>query len=1003
MNPEQARIEADLRGLISGDVFCDDLNRQMYATDASVLEIVPAAVVRPRNAGDVAAVVRYAAENRIPVHPRGSGSNVVGGVLGPGIVLDFSVYMRRIVAAPGEETVRVQAGAVLANINRQLDRFGRLFGPDPATRSVSTIGGTLALDSTGSHWLKYGSPRDWVRKLQLVMADGSIIEVGSDALPDPESRRLAAQIELVLGRRRQVIEECQPKTRSNHAGYNVADIVLNGQLDLARLITGSEGTLAIITEAVLGTLPLPRHRGVVLLFFDQMQNAVRCALDVLLEDVSACDLLDRRLLSLIRSSDERFQQLVPETAEAMLLVEVQAEAGPELRSRVSALEQKFRQSRQAAWTRSTCNTDERNFFWRMARRGVPMQFAMKGSRQAIPFVEDIAVAPENLPELFRELPAILNKCEVTATVFAHVGQGVVHLRPQLDISDTTDIARLESLAAMLFELVLKLNGTITGSHGDGLIRTPWLRRQYGRLYDVFAEVKAVFDPGNILNPGKIVSDGTFQWTRHLRKTTPLLSVVKTVESGDEIPLAVPAAKVERQGRLRKGKLRKTKGTIEPQTAITLPQIAMEAAQCNGCARCRTSSPDERMCPIFRLNPREEASPRAKANLIRGILNGSIPPEQLNSESLKQVADLCVNCHQCRIECPAGVDIPGLVIEAKAQHIAVNGLRMSEWLLTRLDVLYAVASRVPRLANWMIGNRVMRWALDRLFGIAQSRKLPLFSNRSFMRWAAKQRLSQPPRREGRKVLYFVDAFANWNDVELGMAACAVLKHNGFEVYVPPGQQISGMSMISAGVLDRARTIAAKNVELLAEGVRQGFHIVTAESSAALALRHEYLKLLSDPDARLVSQNCTDLSNFLWQLHLTGKLELDFRPLNYTVGYHLPCHQRVLGHVVAGMNLLRLVPGLKVERIEKGCSGMAGTYGLIRSNYRRSLRCGLPLIAAVREPHITAGCTECSTCKIQMEQGTVKSTIHPIKILAHAYGLMPELDDLFDRRSGELNIS
>ncbi|MGI9515847.1 MAG: heterodisulfide reductase-related iron-sulfur binding cluster, partial [Pirellulaceae bacterium] len=240
-------------------------------------------------------------------------------------------------------------------------------------------------------------------------------------------------------------------------------------------------------------------------------------------------------------------------------------------------------------------------------------------------------------------------------------------------------------------------------------------------------------------------------------------------------------------------------------------------------------------------------------------------------------------------------------------------------------------------------------------------------------------------------------------ELGQATCAVLKHNGFEVFVPPGQQISGMSLISAGVIDRAKKIATRNVEMLAEGVRQGCHIVTSEPSAALALKHEYLHFLSDDDARMVAENCTDISNFLWQLHLKGDLELDFKPLNYTVGYHLPCHQRALGPIVAGMQLLDLIPGLQVERIEKGCSGMAGIYGLIRPNYRRSLRAGLGLISAVRAPHVMAGVTECSTCKIQMEQGTVKPTLHPVKILALAYGLMPELEDLFERRSQSLVVS
>ncbi len=993
MNPEQARIQADLRGLIEGDVLCDDLFRQMYSTDASVLQISPAGVVRPRSVDDVIAVVKYAAENNLPIHPRGAGSNVVGGAIGTGLVLDFSVYMRRIVTDHPDE-VRVQPGAVLANVNRQLERSRMMFGPDPATRSVMTMGGLVSLDATGSHWLKYGSPRSEIRRLQLVLADGSLVEVGAAAASDPATRRLAAQIELVLGRRRQLIEEHQPATPTNHAGYNLTDLLTDGRLDLAKLVAGSEGTLAVITEATLSIRPIPRHRGVVLLFFDQMQTAARAAVDALDHDVVACDLMDRRLLSLVRTFDERFQRLIPETAEAMVLVEMQADDASQLRSGIQSLNERYTRRKQAFCSLMTCSEEERNLYWRMVRRGIPMQFAMKGRRQAIPFVEDLAIPPDRLPDFLQDLPGILHTCEVTATVFAHVGQGVIHLRPQLDLSHPDDVARIRQLTEMLFERVLEMKGTISGSHGDGLIRTHWLRKQYGRMYHVFEEVKHEFDPQNILNPGKIVELPGFDFTSHLRQ----ISVSGTVPSP-------PADDANGQPRIdgRKKKPALELPVIEPQLNWSLSELATEAAQCNGCARCRTASPNERMCPIFRLHPREEASPRSKANLIRDVLNGSLDPGELNSEELKKVADLCVNCHQCRLECPAGVDIPGLMVEAKAQHVAVNGLRMSEWLLTRLDILYLFAGRMPRIVNWMTRNRLMRWSLDRMFGIAQSRKLPRFANRPFIKWAARQRLTQSTRRQGRKVLYFVDAFANWNDTELAIATCAVLKHNGFEVFVPAGQQIAGMSMISAGVIDRARKIAARNVELLAEGVRQGCHIVTTEPAAALALQHEYLHFLDDSDAKIVSGNCTDISNFLWQLHLNGQLKLDFSPLNYTLGYHLPCHQRALGPVVAGMNLLRLIPGLKVERIEKGCSGMAGIYGLMRANYRRSLRAGVGLISAVRQPHIVAGCTECSTCKIQMEQGTVKPTIHPVKILALAYGLMPELDSLFDRRSEPLMIS
>ncbi len=415
-----------------------------------------------------------------------------------------------------------------------------------------------------------------------------------------------------------------------------------------------------------------------------------------------------------------------------------------------------------------------------------------------------------------------------------------------------------------------------------------------------------------------------------------------------------------------------------------------------------------MCPVYRLTPREEASPRAKANLMRGILTGSLAPELLTKDDFKSVSDLCFNCHQCRFECPAGVDIPKLMIEAKAQYIAVNGLKLSDWLLTRLDWLYVIGGRMPPVSNRMIRTPWIRWLLDKILGVAQGRKLPQFAKTNLMRWAARERLTKPSKQQSRKVVYFVDGYANWNDVELGISFVKVLQHNGIDVLIPPGQNVSGMSMISEGSIAPAKNLAVKNVELLAEWIRQGYQVVTTEPSAALGLTHEYLHFLDDGDAKLVAENTVDSTSFLMQLHLSGELELDFRPLNASIGYHLPCHQKaLLGHcddkAAPGLKLLRLIPGLQVDLIEKGCSGMAGTFGLKQKNYNRSLRIGLPLINAMRSPTIVAGTTECSACKIQMEQGTTKPTVHPIKILALAYGLMPELDDLFSRRSEELVVT
>ena len=411
-----------------------------------------------------------------------------------------------------------------------------------------------------------------------------------------------------------------------------------------------------------------------------------------------------------------------------------------------------------------------------------------------------------------------------------------------------------------------------------------------------------------------------------------------------------------------------------------------------------------MCPIFRIGPREEASPRSKANLVRAVLTGQLPATHLEKAELKEVADLCVNCHQCRNECPANVNIPKLMVETKAQFVAMNGLSLTDWCLSRMDKIAGWASLFSSIVNWTLANRRTRWLLEKMFGIAQGRKLPQLEARSFMRQARRKRWTRHSRQTGRSVIYFVDLYANWFDVQLGERGCeSTGTQRNFRLRASWANCSAEMARITMGDIERARPTVRHNVSLLADAVRQGYHIVTSEPAAALCLTQEYPNILNEDDTRLVAANTSDVCAYLWQLHQSGKLELDLSPINATLGYHLPCHSRAMTPEGPAEQLLRLIPGLSVQRVEQGCSGMAGTFGVKRENYRASLRAGLGLISALRSPTIHAGTTECSACKIQMEQGTTKPTIHPLKMLALAYGLMPEIDALLSKRGEDLVVT
>lgn len=674
----------------------------------------------------------------------------------------------------------------------------------------------------------------------------------------------------------------------------------------------------------------------------------------------------------------------------MLLVEMESDDNVELRDRMRRMTDRVRSRKRLAFDhRLAASAEDVEFFWRLSRRVTPTLFKLKGSTRAVPLVEDVAVPPDVMPKFLVEMQNVLKRHQVTATLFAHAGHGQLHLRPFVDPADPEQMRLMEAFAADLYAAVLDVGGTISGEHGTGLSRTPFMEQQYGDLCRVFADVKRLFDPQNILNPGKIVSHTPTTATQNLRPApAPPMPVEVAFETtnGHAVAQTSPPREV-----------------VQMQLAWSVADVGQMARACNGCGACRSQAVETRMCPIFRYAPAEESSPRAKANLVRAVLGGQLDPDTIVKDDFKAVADLCVNCKMCRQECPAGIDIPKLMIEAKAQYVANDGLRFGDWVLTRLDMFSALGSLLSPLTNWSLSNRQARWFLEKTVGLAQGRKLPRFASRSFMRRAHRRRLTRPTRRSGRKVLFFVDTFANYHDPQLAEALVAVLEHNGVAVYVHPDQTQSGMAMISQGAIHQARKVARHNVALLAEAVRQGYTIICSEPSAALALTQEYPNLLDDEDTRLVAKNTSEACAYLWNLHMTGKLQLAMRPLNLAVNYHQPCHMKALGVGSPGESLLRLIPGLMLEHLEKGCSGMAGMFGMKKKNYRNSLRAGWPLIAAIRSSHASAGTTECSACKMQMEQATTKPTVHPIKLLALAYNLLPDGQALLSNRGHELLIS
>ncbi len=894
----------DLRGIVKGEPLFDDLSRALYSTDASIFEIRPLGVVVPKDSEDVQGLVRYAGEHKIPLVPRGAGSGVAGESLGPGLIVDLSRHFRSILQIEND-SVRVQPGVVYRDLNDQLAKIGRCFAPDPASGAQCTIGGMLATNASGARALRYGYTRDHVVSIQAVLDTGDVVQMAKHPrwpeLPQKNGASpprgagtshledIALALVHLLEENAELIRTHQPRTRFNRCGYLLDDILTTQYLDLARMLVGSEGTLAIFTEATLRTVPLPVSKSLVLLGFASLEAGLQTTQRALEFRPSACELIERRLLTLARGSDAA--SLIPPEVEAPV---------------------------------------------------------------------------EELPQFLRRVQEILQQHQTTASFLVHAGAGQVHTRPFLDLDRKEDVAKLDVLAEQVHALALELGGTISTQHGTGLARTPWVARQYGRLYPVMREIKSIFDPHQIFNPGKIVAPDA------ARPIWPLRGNVSAAEAN--------SARHFRWDQ---------------------DEIRTECAICNGCGQCRTESPRERMCPVYRAKHEEAATPRAKANLLRYILRNGSDSKSFSSQEVREVADLCVNCKMCARECPAHINIPKLMLEAKAAHVTEHGLSRSDWVLARTESFASFGSDFAFLVNTALSSRGFRWMLEKLFGVSRRRRLPRFAPRSFLQRAEQRGWTSLPRSHRPRVAYFVDVFANYNDPLIGEAVVRVLEHNGLDVYVPSKQVGCGMAPLAQGDVEYARESINENLRLLAEWVRETeAPIVCSEPTAALMLRHDMLDLLDDADARAVAGRTVELTSFLWDLRQRGQLRTGFRPLEISLGHHVPCHLKALGRRPAGPDLLALIPRLRVRTIDVSCSGMAGTFGLKAENYEVSLLAGRPMLAELSRPGVLFGSTECSTCRLQMEDGARKRTLHPIQYLALAYGLMPELEKRLSEPIGEL---
>ncbi|MEE8421624.1 MAG: FAD-linked oxidase C-terminal domain-containing protein, partial [Dehalococcoidia bacterium] len=946
----------------------DRASRLLYAGDASIYEMEPVAVVFPRNADDVEAVVRLAARRGIPVLPRGAGTSLAGQAVNHAIVLDCSRHMAQVLEINAEQQwARVQPGVVIAALNEAAAPHGLQYAIDPATQNRATIGGGIGNNSCGARSVMYGKTVDQVLSLDVVFADGTRATLGPLAGDALDAKRALDTIEgaayrevpRIAAEQRDEIERRYPKIMRRVSGYNLDAFTSDeasgdGPVDLTQLIVGSEGTLAVITEARMRLVPLPAARGVAAVHFASVVDACEAAVPALDHGPSAVELVGQEIIRRSRANIG-FRDLV-EFVEgdpgAILLIEFYGETEAEVEASLEGLRRDLEGRELGYATVTTTDPAEQQRMWRMRQAGLGILMSVRGDAKPIAFVEDTAVAPERLARFVERFDAIVRAHGCEAAYYGHASVGCLHIRPLVNVKDADGLRTTQRIADEVADLVLEFGGSLSGEHGDGILRGVYTERMFGpQLTEAFRELKRVFDPQGILNPGKIVDTPAFDENLRLgpatRNTEPPTYLDFSAEGGFA-------------------------GAIE---------------QCNGQGACRKM--DGGMCPSFMVTHDEEHSTRGRANLLRMAINGTLPPDALTGQRVFDALDLCVECKACKSECPSGVDLAKLKYEVLSQHHDRHGVPLRSRLFANVGRWSRWASATAPVTNALARLWPVRWALHRVLGIHSQRTMPRFQRETFRRWFGHRPTPATDAPRGEVVL-FDDTFTQFNHPEVGRAATRLLEALGYRVELVERTTCCGRPAISKGMLGLAREWAAQNVEALLPYAQRGVPIVGVEPSCLLALRDEYPDLLQDERlngaARTVAAQALLLDELLTQL--AGEdpsVASIFRDdAQADVLLHGHCHQKALAGMDSTLAALALVPGYAARLIDAPCCGMAGSFGFEAEHYEISRQMGaLRLFPAVEAA--SAGTVIAITgvsCRQQIDHFTSRRPRHVVELLADA---------------------
>jgi FAD/FMN-containing dehydrogenase/Fe-S oxidoreductase len=944
--PLAKRLHAALDGRLDGYLRTDRASRALWSTDASIYLRKPVGVVVARSEEDVQLALAAARETGLSITPRGTGTSLAGQATAPGLALDLSEMQRVLDLDLENRRCSVEPGTVQGELNALVEPHGLVFGADTSTSDVATLGGMVGNNSAGMRSIVYGTTADQVLGLRCVLASGEVVEL--KPLPRDEAKRRArhadAEARLLRGaleigeRYSDEIKRRFPRMIRRVSGYGLNALVDPETLDLTRLVCGSEGTLAIVTRAEFRLSELPPQRALASFQFGSLAEAARATVELLGEGPSAAELLDEVAIGRARANSAYGDstRFVRGNPKALLLVEWSG-TSEELDARFAGLEELARKVGASVVTPLRAK-DEMAQTVKLRKSTLPILLGTTDKEKPVAFVEDAAVPPERLEEFITRFREIVERNGTWACFYGHASVGCLHVRPALDTSDPEGVGRMRRIAEEVASLVVECGGSISGEHGDGLARSEFLERMYGpQMLRAFADVKALFDPEAVLNPGVIV--------------------------------APPP--MDRQLRIGPGRTR-----LSLNTNLSFSDqggFAAAVELCNGSGFCRKKTGGT-MCPSYMVTLDEKDTTRARANMLRSVIEGTLPPEELTGERMKEVMDLCVGCKACKTECPSRVDVASMKTEVLYQMGKRHGFSLRQKAAGHIRRQLALAALLPSLYNAAASTRLARRAAA-LAGIDPRRTLPRVAKKTFSR-----RFPDLPQSEGpAQVALFNDTWNEYQRPQAGVGAVRLFAAAGAKVHLPK-VVCCGRPMLSEGLVDEARKNARRNLDVLFPLVERGVPLVGLEPSCILTIRDDYRKLLPDDERVERVAGAT-------RLFEEALLELDAKlPLRggSPVLLHGHCHQKAL--VGTGPTERALALGGDVEVVDSGCCGMAGLFGYEEGHYEVSMKMGerrlFPAVRAAQERVVVAPGT---SCREQILDGTGRRALHPAEYLA---GLLVE---------------